>query len=138
MEWTKKSLNHLVYQVIGAAIEVHKQLGPGLLEKIYHKCMEKELEIRGIPFESELKIPLNYKGTDLNTELKCDFLIDKILVVELKAVEYVIPLYEAQVLTYMKLLKVPKGIIINFNSDTIFYEGQSTFVNEYYRELIEK
>jgi GxxExxY protein len=134
---TKTILKELVYQVNGAAIEVHKALGPGLLESVYHKCMKKELEFSGISFQSELIVPVNYRGMDINTELRCDLFIENILAVELKAVEYVLPVHEAQLITYMKLLNVPKGLMINFNVNHIFKQGQKTFVNEMYRFLPE-
>lgn len=135
MEISKTYLKDLVYQVNGAAIEVHKALGPGLLESVYHKCLKNEFILRGIKFQSELLVPVNYKDIIIDTELRCDFFVEDILVVELKAVESVLPIHEAQVLTYMKLLKVPKGIMINFNSVHIFKEGQKTYVNELYRNL---
>lgn len=124
-----------MYQINGAAIEVHKALGPGLLESVYHKCLKNELTLRGIKFQSELLVPVNYKDIIIDTELRCDFFIEDILVVELKSVERVLPIHEAQVLTYMKLLKVPKGLMINFNSVHIFKEGQKTYVSELYRNL---
>jgi len=137
MEITKTYLLDLIYKVNGAAIEVHKTLGPGLLESVYHKCMAKELSLRNIKYVSEYKIPYSYKGVDLDIELRCDFIIEKILVVELKAVECILPVHEAQLLTYMKLLDLPKGVLINFNVTNLFKEGQSTFVNELFRNLPE-
>ncbi len=134
---TKKYLTDLVYQVNGAAIEVHKALGPGLLESVYHKCLKHELFLRGINYRSEVNVPINYKSLDLNTDLRCDFIIENILVVELKAIEYILPVHEAQILTYMKLLNLPKGLMINFNTTHIFKEGQKTYVNELYRILPE-
>jgi len=134
---TKKYLKDLVYRVNGAAIEVHKRLGPGLLEKVYQKCLEYELSIRGIKFNSELKIPYNYKGVDLDLNLRCDLLIEDTLVVELKSVEQVLPIHEAQLISYMKLLDLPMGLLINFNVENIYYKGQSTYVNETFRFLPE-
>lgn len=135
---TKKFLDRLTYDVIGAAIEVHKALGPGLLESIYHKCMIREFNVRGIEFQSELLVSVDYKGCELDTELKCDFYIQNMLVVELKAVSELNRIHEAQLLTYMKLLKAPKGILINFNCVNLFKEGQKTFVNEFFRSLPEE
>ncbi len=132
---TRSSLKDLVYQVNGAAIEVHKNIGAGLLENVYHQCLKKELELRKINFSSELQIPLNYKGYELESKLRCDLLIENSLVVELKSVTEINPIFEAQLLTYMNLLKVPIGILINFNVKNIYYEGQKTMVNEYYRML---
>lgn len=134
---TKTYLKDLIYQVNGCAIEVHKHLGPGLLESVYHSCLKKELTIRGFNFQTELTIPVNYKGLELETGLRCDLLIEKSLVVELKAVEKVLPIHEAQILTYMNLLELPIGLIINFNVTHIFKEGQKTYINERYRYLEE-
>ena len=138
MEISKSYLNDLVYKIIGSAIEVHKAIGPGLLESIYHKCMIEELNNRSIHFESERKVPVIYKGKKIDTELRCDLFIENILAVELKAVENLIPIHEAQLLTYMKLLNAPKGLLINFNSTNIFKYGQRTFVNELFRTLKDK
>lgn len=132
---TRSSLKDLVYQVNGAAIEVHKNIGAGLLENVYHQCLIKELELRKIHFSSELQIPLNYKGFELESKLRCDLLIENSLVVELKSVTDMNSIFEAQLLTYMNLLKVPMGLLINFNVKNIYYEGQKTMVNEYYRML---
>jgi len=134
---TKTYLKDLIYQVNGCAIEVHKHLGPGLLESVYHTCLKKELTMRGLEFETELTIPVYYKGLELETGLRCDLLVEKSLVVELKAIEKVLPIHEAQVLTYMNLLEIPIGLIINFNVTHIFKEGQKTYVNERYRYLDE-
>ena len=135
---TKKELDELTYKIIGAAIEVHKALGPGLLESVYHKCLKQELTLRDLSFVSELLVPVHYKGIDVDTELRCDFLVENKVVVELKAVEAIAPVFEAQVLTYMKLLEKPKGILINFYCTNLFKEGQKTFVNEYFRNLPEE
>lgn len=132
---TKTYLKDLVYQVNGCAIEVHKHLGPGLLESVYHSCLKKELSIWHIDFKTELIIPVHYKGLEVETGLRCDLLIENCLVVELKALEKILPIHEAQVLTYMKLLEIPIGLILNFNVTHIFKEGQKTYVNERYRYL---
>ena len=132
---TKTQLKDLVYQVNGAAIEVHKRLGPGLLETVYHQCLIKELELRNINSISEYNISINYKGFELESKLRCDILVEDILVVELKAVAEMNPIYEAQLLTYMNLLQKPIGLLINFNVKNIYYEGQQTYVNEMYKTL---
>ncbi len=137
MEITKSYLKDLVYRVNGAAIEVHKALGPGLLESVYHKCLKKELSLRGISFQSELVVNVNYKGLELDADLRCDLFIEDVLPVELKAVDAIHPIHEAQLMTYMKLLKAPEGLLINFNVTHIFKEGQKTYVNELYRDLTE-
>ena len=135
MKVTKKYLDQLTYQVIGCAIEVHKRLGPGLLEQVYHRCLAKEFELQGINYKSELAVSIDYKGFKLGADLKCDFLIEGILPLEIKAVENINPVFEAQLMTYMNLLKKPKGLLINFTVKNIFKEGQFTRVNELYRNL---
>ena len=137
MQVTKKKLKDLVYQVNGAAIEVHKALGLGLLESVYHKCLIEELKERNLLFVSEMIVPVSYKTIKIETELRADFLVENNLVVEIKAVDALHPIHEAQILTYMKLLNVPIGLLINFNVVNIFKEGQKTFVNEIYRNLNE-
>lgn len=137
MELTKRYLKNLTYEINGAAIEVHKELGPGLLESVYHKCLKKELANRKISFVSELSVPLNFKGLDIETDLRCDLLIENCIVIELKAIESLAPIHQAQLLTYMKLLKAPKGILYNFHCVNLFNEGQKTFVNEYFKNLPE-
>ncbi|MGM0582380.1 MAG: GxxExxY protein [Bacteroidota bacterium] len=134
---TQKSfLKELTYNINGAAIEVHKELGPGLLESIYHQCLIHELKKRNINFQTERLIEVSYKGLNLDTNLRCDLLIENSICIELKAVKEVLPVHEAQLITYMKLLKVPKGILFNFNVYNLYSEGQKTFINEYFNDLI--
>lgn len=132
---TKKYLDELTYEIIGSAIEVQKTMGRGLLESVYLQCMKVELSNRNINFSSEMKIPVSYKENILEVDLRCDLFVNNCLVIELKAVKDFTNIFEAQLLTYMKLLKAPKGILINFNSSNIFYEGQKTFVNEFFNQL---
>ena len=132
---TKNQLDRLTYKIIGAAIEVHKALGPGLLEVVYHKCLKQELNLMNLSYSSEFRVPVCYKGVDVNAELRCDLLVEDKIVVELKSAEEIAPIYEAQILTYMKLLEKPKGILINFNCSNLFKEGQRTYVNEYFGNL---
>jgi len=132
---TKKYLNDLTYEVVGAAIEVQKHMGRGLLESVYHECMKEQLKNREIGFTSQLKLPVIYKQKELTIDFRCDLFIENCLVAELKSVSEMHPVFEAQLLTYMKLLKAPKGILINFNSLNIFHEGQKTLVNEHFKLL---
>ena len=132
---TKKYLDDLTCEIIGGAIEVHKLMGRGLLESVYHQCLKEELSHRKINFQTEMKIPVDYKGKTLDIDFRCDLFIENSIVVELKAVNEMNAVYEAQLLAYMKLLKCPKGILINFNCSNIFNEGQKTFVNEYFSKL---
>lgn len=133
---TKKYLDELTYQVLGAAIEVHKIMGRGLLESVYWQCLMEELKQRKINFQTEMKVPVVYKGKYLDIDFRCDLFIENCLVVELKAVQELHPVHEAQLLNYMNLLKAPKGILINFNCSNIFNEEQKTFVNKYFSELL--
>ena len=132
---TKKEIDDLSFQIIGAAIEVHKNLGAGLLESVYHECMKEELRLRKINFHTEKTVPIIYKGNQLEASLRCDLYIENLIVVELKSTLEMNKVFESQILTYMNLLNAPKGILINFNCKIIFKEGQKTFVNEIYRNL---
>ncbi|UKT64426.1 GxxExxY protein [Pedobacter mucosus] len=134
---SKAYLKDLTYQVNGAAIEVHKALGAGLLESTYHRCMRHELLLRGIHFETEMMVPVHYKGMDIDTNLRCDLFVENVLTIELKSVDKIMPIHEAQIITYMKLLSSPKGIMYNFNTVNIYTEGQKTYVNDLYRFLPE-
>jgi GxxExxY protein len=131
----KKYLNELTYQVIGCAIEVHKQVGPGLIESVYEKCLCRELTLKGISYQQQLWVPVHYKGLEVNTELRLDLLIEDVLCVELKAIDGLLPIHEAVLLTYMRMLEKPKGILINFNCTNIFKEGQKTLVSEFFAAL---
>jgi GxxExxY protein len=132
---TKKYLDELTYEIIGSAIEVHKVLGLGLLESVYHSCLKEEFLQRKINFLTEMRVPLVYKGKSLDTDLRCDLFVENCIVVELKALKQLPPMFEAQLLTYMKLLHAPEGILINFYSKNIFHDGQQTFVNELFSRL---
>lgn len=108
-------VNELTGAIIGAAIEVHKHLGAGLLESAYHKCLAKELAIRGIPFKYKEWFPLDYKGLVLDKVYQIDLLVADSVIVEVKSVLTIHPVYEAQLLTYMKLQQVQVGLLMNFN-----------------------
>lgn len=132
---TQKYLDELTYEVLGASIEVHKIIGKGLLENVYQECLKEKLSQRKLNFFTEMRVPILYKGKELVTDFRCDLFVENCLVVELKTVSEINSIHQAQLLTYMKLLKAPKGIIINFNCFNIFKEGQKTLVNEYFRSL---
>jgi len=132
---TKKEINLISRAIIGSAIEVHKELGPGLLESVYEKCLAHLLVQDGYSVERQKTIPLDFRGLNLDCELRYDLLVNDLIIVELKAVDELMPIHEAQLLTYLKLLKKPKGILINFNCLNIFKDGQKTFVTEYFRAL---
>jgi GxxExxY protein len=135
MQLTKSYLDELTFKINGACIEVHKNLEPGLLESVYHKCLKHELGIRNIKYISELLIPINYKGINVEADFRCDLLIEDSIIVELKSVDTMHPIFSAQLLTYMKLMEKSKGILVNFNVVNLMKEGQQTFVNEYFRNL---
>jgi GxxExxY protein len=135
MQITQKYLDDLTYKIIGCAIEVHKHLGPGLLESVYERCLVHELNLAGLNNQSQQKIAVKYKGVYMDADLRYDILVEDLIVVELKTTEDIYPIHEAVMLTYMKMLQKAKGIIINFNSTNIFKEGQQTFVNELYSAL---
>jgi GxxExxY protein len=101
--------------VIASAIEVHRELGPGLLESIYEAAMNIELRLRGLNVERQVEVPMLYKGESLGSSYRVDLLVERDLVVELKAVDRLAPVHTAQLLTYLRLLKVPTGLLINFN-----------------------
>jgi GxxExxY protein len=102
-------------QVIGAAIEVHKHLGPGLMESVYEECLCKELQLRGIPFERQFPIPVTYKTLDVGCAYRANVVVDKKIILELKAVENINSLHKAQLLTYMRLTGMKIGLLLNFN-----------------------
>lgn len=106
-------------QVIGAAIEVHRALGPGLLESVYHRCMEHELGLRGIEVDREVPLPVIYKGIKLDCGYRMDLVADRKIVLELKAIDAINKVHEAQLLTYLKLSGLKVGLLINFNCDVI-------------------
>ena len=105
----------LTQEVIGAAIEVHRVMGPGLLESVYQRCLEKELGIRGMSFISQARLPLIYKGESLGDDLLMDFYFPNTLVIEIKAVDKLAPIHEAQLMTYLRLSKTRVGLLVNFN-----------------------
>ncbi|MHC1729403.1 MAG: GxxExxY protein [Syntrophobacteraceae bacterium] len=102
-------------RVIGCAIEVHRALGPGLLEAMYEQCMAHELTLKGITFKRQCPFPVEYKEVRLDCGFRVDFLVDETLILELKSVEQIQSIHEAQLLTYVKLARVKTGLLINFN-----------------------
>ncbi len=133
---TKKLVNDLSYRIIGAAIEVHKVFGPGLLESNYEEAFLHECgKIRGMDTKTQQPILVAYKDIVLQAQMRYDVLVEDLIVVENKSVKEILPIHIATLLSYMKHLKVPKGIIINYNVTNIWKDGQQTFVNEYFAEL---
>ena len=108
-------INDLTRQAIGAAIEVHKVLGPGLLESVYEECLCHEFGLRGIHYKRQQTIPIEYKGVQLDCGYRIDLLVENLVILELKSVDSLEPIHEAQVLTYLKLTSLKVGLLINFN-----------------------
>ncbi len=131
MKISQKLISEISYKIIGCAIEVHKHLGPGLLESVYHMCLIEELKMSGLKVESEISVPILYKGKNLGGKLRLDLLVEELIIVELKAVEKMIPLYNAQLLSYLKLTGKPKGLLFNFHCENIRSEMDSLVTNEF-------
>ena len=123
----KRKFSDLSHQVIGAAIEVHRHLGPGLLESTYQQCLARELHLTGISFKTEYPLPVDYKGIHLDCGYRIDLLIEDTIIVELKSVAQLKPIHEAQLMTYMKLAEIKHGLLINFNVE-ILKNGLKSFV----------
>jgi GxxExxY protein len=111
--------NRLSSVIVDSALTVHRTLGPGLLERVYEQCMIHELTLRGIKIESQVHLPVDYKGLRIAEALRIDILVEGLIVIEVKAVEAILPVHEAQLLTYLKLSNHRLGLLINFNSPLI-------------------
>jgi GxxExxY protein len=135
MRITQKYLDELTYEIIGAAIEVHKHLGPGLLESVYQKCLMHELSLRGLKCECQRMVVVNYKGVQVDSDLRYDLLVEDLIVTELKSTDAIAQVHQFITLTYMRFLEKAKGVIINFNVTNIFKDGQKTLVNDLYAKL---
>ena len=109
------NVNRITQSVIGAAIEIHRILGPGLLEEAYQKALERELKLQHISFESQKQLGITYKGVPLPQSYRIDLLVENLLVIEIKSVETLLPVHEAQLLTYLKLGRYQVGLLMNFN-----------------------
>lgn len=131
---TKTEVTQLSYDITGCAIKVHKIIGPGLLESVYEKCLKYELENRGFHVIQQLRVPFVYEELQFDAELRLDLLVNDCVIVELKTVENILPVHEAQLLTYMRLLEKPQGLLINFYTDNIV-KSMKPFVNEYFKIL---
>jgi GxxExxY protein len=108
-------IHKITETIIGSAIEVHRHLGPGLLESAYQSCLAREMALRGLEFEQQKELPTNYKGIQLDCGYRLDFRVENSVIVELKTVEALLPIHEAQLLTYLKLACCKIGLLINFN-----------------------
>jgi len=127
MKGMKREFSELSHRVIGCAIEVHRALGPGLLESTYQQCFARELDLNGIAFRLEHPLPVEYKGVRLDCGYRIDVLVEDQIIVELKAVEELKGIHEAQLLTYMKLSGIKQGFLINFNVERL-KDGLKSFV----------
>jgi GxxExxY protein len=120
MEWPSSDLlDSITERVIGCAITVHMALGPGLLESIYHNCLAAELKTQKMQFEKGYRVHLRYRGEDVTDDLKVDLLVERAVIVEVKAIERLHPVHQAQVITYLKLTGCPAGLLMNFNSTSL-------------------
>lgn len=126
----REQLNELSKVVLDASIAVHKEMGPGLLESVYELCLIKELELRGIQADHQVPIPLVYRGFELTKEFRIDILVEGEVVLEIKAVEKMLPVFEAQIISYLKLANKRLGFLINFNQ-ALLKQGFRRFVNNF-------
>ena len=131
---TKKDVTNLSYEITGLAIKVHKKLGPGLLESVYEQCLKFELERNGYEVKQQVNVKIKYDNLELESTLRIDLLVNDAIIIELKTVENILPIHEAQLLTYMKLLEKPQGLLINFYTKNIT-KTMKPFVNEYFSKL---
>jgi len=131
---TKKEVAKLSFEITGFAIKVHKKLGPGLLESVYEQCLKFELERNGYDVKQQVVVKIEYDDLELESTLRIDLLVNDTVIIELKTVESILPIHEAQLLTYMKLLEKPQGLLINFYTTNIT-KSLKPFVNEYFSRL---
>jgi GxxExxY protein len=131
---TQKYINDTAYAIVGCAIEVHRHLGPGLLESVYQTCLVDGLNRYDFNVQSQVWVPITYKEKILDSTLKLDILVNNLIIVELKAQENMIPLYKAQLLSYLKLAGKPKGLLINFHTESII-KDLVTLVTENFSKL---
>ena len=118
-EDTEGSSRRCTHDIVGAAIEVHRRLGPGLLESAYETCLCRELYLRRIGFQQQVALPVQYRGLNLDCGYRLDILVEQSVIIEVKALGKVLPVHRAQVLTYLKLTRLRLGLLINFNVDVL-------------------
>jgi GxxExxY protein len=126
----KQEMEYYAKQIVNSAYLIHKELGPGLLESVYQYCMMEELKLNGVKAEQEVSIPLYYRNKKLEKEFRIDILVQSEIIIEIKAVENLLPVHAAQLISYMKLSDKQLGFLINFNVTT-FKEGIRRYVNNY-------
>jgi GxxExxY protein len=127
---TREELNRISKDIVNACYTVHKEMGPGLLESIYELCLMKELQIRGLYVQSQVSIPLIYKGFELSKDFRIDILVENEIILELKAVDMLLPVHEAQLISYLKLADKRLGFLLNFNV-ALMKEGLMRVVNNF-------
>jgi GxxExxY protein len=127
---TNEELNQLSKRILLSAIEVHREMGPGLLESVYEICLEDELKAQGIECKRQIVVPLIYKGKVLSKDFRIDLLVENEIIIEAKAVEFLLPVHEAQVISYLKLSNKKLGFLINFNVP-LLKDGFHRFVNKF-------
>ena len=133
---TKKEIKQLSYEIVGCAIEVHRILGPGLLESIYETCLEHELKQKGFTVHRQCDVPVNYKGIDFDEKLRFDLIVNNCIIIEVKAISELLGIHKAITMTYMQLTECPQGLIINFHSENIT-KTLIPLVNSIYEKLPE-
>ena len=126
----RERYNELSGIILDSSITVHKEMGPGLLESVYELCLRKELQLRGIKSEHQRILPLFYKGHEISKEFRIDLLVEEEIIVEIKAVETVLPVHKAQIISYLKLANKKLGFLINFNV-SLLKDGFYRFVNNF-------
>ncbi len=127
---TKERYNELSRQILDSSIAVHKEMGPGLLESVYELCLDKELFLRKIRTKRQVALPLKYRGEDLDKEFRIDLLAEDEIIIEIKAVDFLLPVHEAQIISYLKLADKSLGFLINFNVP-LLKNGFKRFVNNF-------
>lgn len=133
---TKTEVTQLSYDIVGCAIKVHKELGPGLLESVYELCLAYELKEKGYLVDQQVTTKINYGKIEIETPLKVDLLVNETIIIEIKTVEKLLPVHQAQLMTYMKILKKPQGLLINFYTENIT-KSMVPLINEYFSKLPE-
>ena len=126
----KQRYNNLSKEILDASLFVHKEVGPGLLESVYELCLAKELDLRGVKSQRQVYLPLLYRGEELNKDFRIDLLVEEEIIIEIKAVEVLLPVHEAQIISYLKLAKKKLGFLINFNVP-LLKNGFRRFVNNF-------
>jgi GxxExxY protein len=127
---TKEEINKLTGIILDSCVEVHREMGPGLLESVYELCLMKEFEIRGIKACNQVPIPLVYKGYELSKDLRIDILVEDEVIIEIKSCGKMLPVFKAQIISYLKLADKRVGILVNFN-EKLLKDGYKRFVNNF-------